>query len=109
MSVAGARIAVARVGTHPGKSDRRMVAVSSRLPRSIQVMRHRDSALVQVGNGVSQLGTWGQYVALGWGIRQLTAWPFAVTLSLVARCRRSCCWRRSAARSPTAAAGGRWW
>ena len=30
-------------------------------------MRHRDFALVQVGNGVSQLGTWGQYVALGWG------------------------------------------
>jgi MFS family permease len=62
-----------------------MVAVSSRLPRSIQVMRHRDFALVQVGNGVSQLGTWGQYVALGWGIRQLSAWPFAVALSLVAQ------------------------
>ena len=44
-----------------------MVAVSSRIPRSILVMRHRDFALVQVGNGVSQLGTWGQYVALGVG------------------------------------------
>ncbi len=62
-----------------------MVAVSSRLPRSILVMRHRDFALVQVGNGVSQLGTWGQYVALGWGIRELSSWPFAVALSLVAQ------------------------
>jgi MFS family permease len=48
-------------------------------------MRHRDFALVQVGNGVSQLGTWGQYVALGWAIRQLSGWPFAVSLSLVAQ------------------------
>jgi MFS family permease len=62
-----------------------MVAVRSRIPRSILVMRHRDFALVQVGNGVSQLGTWGQYVALGWAIRQLSAWPFAVALSLVAQ------------------------
>ena len=62
-----------------------MVALRSRLPRSIQVMRHRDFALVQVGNGVSQLGTWGQYVALGWAIRQLSGWPFAVSLSLVAQ------------------------
>jgi MFS family permease len=62
-----------------------MVAIRSRLPRSIQVLRHRDFALVQVGNGVSQLGTWGQYVALGWAIRQLSGWPFAVSLSLVAQ------------------------
>jgi MFS family permease len=58
---------------------------SSRLPRSLQVLRHRDFALVQLGNGVSQLGTWGQYVALGWAIRQLSDWPFAVALSLVAQ------------------------
>lgn len=62
-----------------------MVALRSRLPRSIQVLRHRDFALVQLGNGVSQLGTWGQYVALGWAIRQLSGWPFAVSLSLVAQ------------------------
>jgi len=62
-----------------------MVAVRSRIPRSILVMRHRDFALVQVGNGVSQLGTWGQYVALGWAIRELSSWPFAVALSLVAQ------------------------
>jgi MFS family permease len=62
-----------------------MVAIRSRLPRSILVLRHRDFALVQVGNGVSQLGTWGQYVALGWAIRELSGWPFAVSLSLVAQ------------------------
>jgi MFS family permease len=62
-----------------------MVDIRSRLPRSILVMRHRDFALVQVGNGVSQLGTWGQYVALGWAIRELSGWPFAVSLSLVAQ------------------------
>jgi MFS family permease len=56
-----------------------------RLPRSLVVLRHRDFALVQLGNGISQLGTWGQYVALGWGIRQLSSWPFAVALSLVAQ------------------------
>jgi len=54
-----------------------MVDVRSRLPRSILVLRHRDFALVQLGNGVSQLGTWGQYVALGWAIRELSGWPFA--------------------------------
>jgi len=62
-----------------------MVAIRSRLPRSILVLRHRDFALVQLGNGVSQLGTWGQYVALGWAIRELSGWPFAVSLSLVAQ------------------------
>src|SRR5262249_28274197 len=69
----------------PGQHDRLMVAMASRLPRSLQVLRHRDFALVQVGNGVSQLGTGGQYVALGWAIRQLSGWPFAVSLSLVAQ------------------------
>jgi len=62
-----------------------MVDIRSRLPRSILVLRHRDFALVQLGNGVSQLGTWGQYVALGWAIRQLSGWPFAVALSRVAQ------------------------
>ncbi len=55
------------------------------VPRSLRVLRHRDFALVQAGNGISAVGTWMQYVALAWGIRQLTAWPFAVALSLVAQ------------------------
>lgn len=62
-----------------------MTSLSSRLPRSISVLRHREFALVQVGNAVSQIGTWGQYIALGWAIRELTSWPFAVSLSLVAQ------------------------
>jgi predicted MFS family arabinose efflux permease len=55
------------------------------LPKSLRVLRHRDFALVQLGNGVSQIGTWLQYVALAWGIHQLTPWPFAVALSRVAQ------------------------
>ena len=74
-----------RRGCASGQHDRHMVAIRSRLPRSILVLRHRDFALVQLGNGVSQLGTWGQYVALGWAIRELSGWPFAVSLSLVAQ------------------------
>jgi MFS family permease len=58
---------------------------ADRLPKSLRVLRHRDFALVQLGNGVSQIGTWMQYVALAWGIHQLTPWPFAVALSLVAQ------------------------
>ena len=61
------------------------VAGNSRVPRALRVLRHRDFALVQLGNGISQVGTWGQYVALGWGIRELTNSPFAVALSLVAQ------------------------
>lgn len=60
-----------------------MVAVA--LPRSLQVLRHRDYALVQVGNAVSNLGTWMQYVAIGWTLVQLTSWPFAVSMSFVAQ------------------------
>jgi MFS family permease len=59
--------------------------LTRRLPRSLQVLRHRDFAFVQTGNSISQLGTWMQYVALGWGIRELSSWPFAVALSLVAQ------------------------
>ncbi len=42
------------------------------VPRSFRVLRHRDFALVQVGNAVSNLGTWMQYVGLGWATRELT-------------------------------------
>src|ERR1700733_9255424 len=55
------------------------------LPKSLRVLRHRDFAWVQLGNGISQIGTWLQYVALAWGIHQLTEWTFAVALSLVAQ------------------------
>jgi MFS family permease len=78
-------IAIWRLPVAPGQHVRHMVAIRSRLPRSILVLRHHDFALVQLGNGVSQLGTWGQYVALAWAIRELSSWPFAVALSLVAQ------------------------
>ena len=55
------------------------------MPQSLRVLRHRNFALVQLGNGISQTGTWFQYVALAWAIHQLTPWPFAVALSLVAQ------------------------
>jgi MFS family permease len=49
------------------------------------VLRHRDYALVQAGNAVSNLGTWMQYVGIGWALRGLTAWPLALVLSFVAQ------------------------
>jgi len=60
-------------------------AARSWLPRALRVLRHRDLALVEVGNSVSQLGTWMQYVGFGWAISGLTRWPFAVALSFVAQ------------------------
>jgi MFS family permease len=56
-----------------------------RLPRSVKVLRHRDYALVQAGNAVSNLGTWMQYVGIGWALRGLTGWEFALGLSFVAQ------------------------
>lgn len=56
-----------------------------RLPRSIAVLRHRDYALVQGGAAISNLGTWMQYVGIGWALRGLTSWEFALGLSFVAQ------------------------
>lgn len=56
-----------------------------RLPRSIAVLRHRDYALVQAGAAISNLGTWMQYVGIGWALRGLTSWEFALGLSFVAQ------------------------
>lgn len=56
-----------------------------RLPRSFRVLRHRDYALVQAGNAVSNLGTWMQYVGIGWALRSLTSWAFALGMSFVAQ------------------------
>ena len=55
------------------------------IPHSFRVLRHRDYALVQLGNAVSNLGTWMQYVAIGWTLVNLTTWPFAVSMSFVAQ------------------------
>jgi MFS family permease len=56
-----------------------------RLPRSLTVLRHRDYALVQAGGAISNLGTWMQYVGIGWALRGLTSWEFALGLSFVAQ------------------------
>ncbi len=56
-----------------------------KLPRSLRVLRHRDYALVQIGNGVSNLGTWMQYVGLGWATRELTDSSFVVALAFASQ------------------------
>jgi MFS family permease len=55
------------------------------VPRSFRVLRHRDFALVQVGNFVSNLGTWMQYVGLGWATRDLTSSTFVLGLTFAAQ------------------------
>ena len=55
------------------------------MPRSVRVLRHRDYTLVQAGNAVSNLGTWMQYVGIGWALRSLTSWEFTLGLSFVAQ------------------------
>lgn len=40
--------------------------------RALAAMRHRDFRLIAIGNAVSQMGFWGQYVAVGWSAKQLT-------------------------------------
>lgn len=49
------------------------------------MLRHRDYALVQAGNSVSNLGTWMQYVGIGWALSSLTRWPLALGMSFVAQ------------------------
>lgn len=42
------------------------------VPASFRVLRHRQLALVVLGNLVSQLGFWSQYVGVGWAVNSLT-------------------------------------
>lgn len=49
-------------------------------------LRHRDFRLIAVGNMVSQLGFWGQYVGIGWVAKKvLQGSNFYVTLSFAAQ------------------------
>ncbi len=41
--------------------------------KALRALRFRDFRLIAVGNMVSELGTWMQYVALGWVARELTS------------------------------------
>ena len=44
----------------------------------LRALRHRDFRLIAIGNMVSQLGFWGQYVAVGWEAKSLTDSDFLV-------------------------------
>jgi MFS family permease len=57
-----------------------VVADKDRL-RPLRVLRHRDFRLIAIGNMVSQLGFWGQYVAAGLTARRLTESSFLVALT----------------------------
>ncbi len=51
----------------------------------LRVLAHRDFRLIAIGNMVSQLGFWGQYVAVGWAARTLTESDFLVTVAFAAQ------------------------
>ncbi|MDO8389547.1 MAG: MFS transporter [Actinomycetota bacterium] len=52
---------------------------------ALGALRHRDFRLIAIGNMVSQLGFWGQYVAVGWTARELTDSDFMVTVAFGAQ------------------------
>jgi MFS family permease len=53
--------------------------------RALHALRLRDFRLIALGNTMSQMGTWVQYVALGWVARSLTANPFLISLVFAAQ------------------------
>jgi MFS family permease len=54
------------------------------VPRSFRVLRHRELRLVVIGNLVSSLGTWSQYVGVGWAAKELTDSKAALGLAFAA-------------------------
>jgi MFS family permease len=48
------------------------VTAAEKPPGALEALRHHDFRLIAVGNMVSQMGTWVQYVAMGWIARELT-------------------------------------
>jgi MFS family permease len=54
------------------------------IPSSFRVLRYRDLRLVVIGNLVSQLGTWSQYVGVGWAAKELTDSKFAIGVAFAA-------------------------
>jgi MFS family permease len=51
----------------------------------LAVLRHRDFRLIALGNMVSQLGFWAQYVAVGWAASSLTDSQFLIALAFSAQ------------------------
>ncbi len=43
------------------------------------VLRHRDFRLITIGNVISQMGTWAQYVGTGWAASQLSDSKLVIT------------------------------
>ncbi len=60
------------------------VAHPRRTP-ALAPLRHRDFRLIVIGNAVSQLGFWAQYVAVGWAASTLTNSKFLIALSFSAQ------------------------
>lgn len=54
------------------------------VPKSFRVLRHRQLRLVVLGNLVSNLGTWSQYVGVGWAVKLLTDSNAAIGLAFAA-------------------------
>jgi MFS family permease len=54
------------------------------IPSVFRVLRYRDLRLVVIGNLVSQLGTWSQYVGVGWAAKELTDSKFAIGVAFAA-------------------------
>src|SRR3954451_13812314 len=54
------------------------------LQRTFRALRYRNYRLFFVGQGVSQMGTWAQQVAMGWLVYRLTG--SALLLGVVAFC-----------------------
>lgn len=61
------------------------MAESTTQGTALGALRHRDFRLIAIGNMVSNLGFWGQYVAVGWTARQLTESDFMVTVAFGAQ------------------------
>ena len=77
----GERFGCSVQATPGAGDDRRDAAVTGPL----RVLAHRDFRLIAIGNMVSQLGFWGQYVAVGWAARTLTESDFLVTVAFAAQ------------------------
>ena len=54
------------------------------LPHALRAFRHRDYRLYYVGQGVSQIGTWLQLIAVSWLIYQMTHSAFMLGLAAFA-------------------------
>ena len=61
-----------------------MLAASGRR-RRLGIFAHRDFRLIALGNTVSQLGFWAQYVAVGWAATALTNSKFLIALAFSAQ------------------------